>query len=259
MMRVSERHGAGGGARRWLHATFSALSNRHYRTLLIGSGLAFVGFMMATTAQNVVAYDLTGNNRAVGTVQFGQGVAMLLLAPVAGALADRLSKRLVLLVCQGLIGATMLGLGVLVLTGHISVFWLAAGAFVMGVMFSFLGPARQAFVGEIVEPERRGNAVALSQVSVNLSRVVGPFIAGALIAWPRVGTGGSYLIMAAIYVFVLLTLAQLPPAPGRGGRGGDSVLAATVLGVRHIFHNPPLRRTMLGFFLMVTVAMPYMV
>lgn len=131
---------------RWLTATFGALQLRDFRILWIGTGLAFLAFMMSMTAQNVVAFDLTGNNRAVGLVMFGQGVAMLMLSPFGGALADRLSKRLLLLVCQTVIGLAMFITAVLIAIGAITVLYLAVGSFVMGTMFSFLGPARQAYL-----------------------------------------------------------------------------------------------------------------
>ena len=86
---------------RWSASTFEALQIRGYRILWIGSTLAFVAFFMSTIAQSAVAFDLTGKNSDVGAVVFGQGLAMIVLAPFGGALADRLSKRMLLVVPQG--------------------------------------------------------------------------------------------------------------------------------------------------------------
>lgn len=226
--------------------------------LWIGTALSGVGFMMSMTAQSVVAFDLAGNNRAVGAVMFGQGIAMLALSPFGGAFADRLSKRLVLLLCQSAIGLSLFLTGVLIASGAITTFWLAASSFVMGTMFSFLGPARQAYVGEIVDAEHRGNAVAMSQVAMNLTRVVGPFIAGALLAWRLVGAAGTYFVMASIFVIVVATLLQLPPTRGRRRGEGVGVLREIALGVRHVTQNPRLLQLVAGFVVITLAGFPYM-
>jgi MFS family permease len=242
---------------RWVSSTFAALEQRHFRVLWIGTAISFIGFMMSMTAQNVVAYDLSGNNRAVGLVMFGQGVAMLILSPVGGAWADRMSKRLLLMVAQATIGLTMLATALLIAAGLITVLWLAAGAFVMGTMFAFLGPARQAYLGDIVEPERRGNAVALTQVAMNLTRVVGPFLAGVLLAWSLIGPSGTYFIMAALFAVVVLTLLQLPPTRGSSA-GRPGMLSEIAEGVRHVRANPRLLQLVVGFVLVTMVGFPYM-
>ncbi len=248
---------SGRAASRWVGSTFGAFTIRDFRVLWIGTALAGVAFMMSATAQSVVAFDLTGNNRAVGLVMFGQGLAMLILAPFGGALADRLSKRLLLLICQSIIGLTMFTIGVLIATDHISVLYLAVGSFIMGMMFSFIGPTRQAYVGDLVDADRRGNAIAMTQVANNLTRVVGPFIAGVLLGWRIVGAAGTYFVMAGIFVVVAAMLLQLPPTSSqRGGR--PSMMTEVALGVGHVVKNPPLLHLMLGFLLIMLVGFPYM-
>ena len=155
--------------------------------------LAFIGFFMSTIAQSAVAFDLTGNNRDVGAVVFGQGLAMIVLAPFGGALADRMSKRMLLVVSQSVIAAVFFVTGVLIGLDAISILALSVGSFVIGTMFSLLGPTRQAYVGHLVEPERRGNAVALQQVALNAGRVGGPFLAAGLLAIPFVAATGTYI------------------------------------------------------------------
>ena len=244
-------------AARWVSTTFGALELRDFRVLWIGTALSGLAFMMSMTAQSVVAFDLSGNNRAVGLVMFGQGIAMLILSPFGGALADRLSKRLLLLICQSAIGLTMFATAVLIATGAITVLLLAAGSFVMGTMFSFLGPARQAYVGEVVDRERRGNAVALSQVAMNLMRVVGPSLAGVLLAIGFIGAAGTYFVMAAIFLVVVATLLQLPPTRS-SAPSGASVFAEIGAGLQHIRESPRLLRLVTGFVLITMVGFPYM-
>ena len=107
---------------RWVNSTFAALEQRRFRVLWTGTAISFIGFMMSSTAQNVVAYDLSGNNRAVGLVMFGQGVAMLILSPVGGVLADRMSKRMLLMVSQATIGLRMLATALLIAAG-LALWW----------------------------------------------------------------------------------------------------------------------------------------
>src|SRR5512139_1321862 len=184
----------------WARNTFAALSARDFRVLWTGSLLAFIAFFMSTVVQSVVAFDLSGNNRAVGFVVFAQGVAQLALGPLGGALADRLSKKAVILTCQVTIFAAFVTLGVLVAADVIEVVYLALGSFVIGVAFSFLGPSRQAFMLELVEGSHRGNAVALSQVALNASRIVAPLVAGVMLAIGFLGPAGAFFGMGALYV-----------------------------------------------------------
>lgn len=237
---------------------FAALSNRDFRVLCLGSFFAFVAFMMSSTAQNVVAFDLSGNNRAVGFVAFGQGLAMLVFPPFGGALADRLSKKLLLLICQSVIGFTFLFLAILLATDTVTIFFLAAGSFVTGTMFSLMGPTRMALVGELVEPERRGNAAALTQVAMSSARVAGPFMGGGLLAWSIFGATGTYFLTAAIFVFVVATLSLLPPtSPRAADSQKTSVRQDIMLGVRYVSENPRLLPLVVGFFLIVTVGFSY--
>jgi MFS family permease len=218
--------------------------------------LAFIGFFMSTIAQSAVAFDLTGNNRDVGAVVFGQGLAMIVLAPFGGALADRMSKRMLLVVSQSVIAAVFLLTGVLIGLDAISILALSVGSFVIGTMFSLLGPTRQAYVGYLVEPERRGNAVALQQVALNAGRVGGPFVAAGLLAIPVVAATGTYLVMGVMYLAAMFTLAMLPAARGRAG-DGTGLLDDVVGGVRYVARNARLRALILQFVLVMLAGFPF--
>ena len=112
-------------ARAWADSTLAAFQFPVYRIVWLGSFLAFLAFNVSSTAQSLVAFDLSGNNHAVGTVMFGQGVAMILLNPFGGAIADRFNKRLLILGAQSAIGVVILAIAILLATGQISIFWLA--------------------------------------------------------------------------------------------------------------------------------------
>lgn len=239
----------------WVKRTFVALEDGPFRLLWFGSFFSFVAFFMSSAAQGIVAYDLTGNNGAVGFVVFGQGIAQLLLAPFGGALADRLPKKPLIVFFQFAILFVFAVLALLIWADVIRIWHLVAGAFVTGMSFSFMGPARQAYVVDLVREERRGNAVALNQVALNASRVLGPALAGGLIAWGLTGAAGAYTTMASFYGVTILSTLVLPPSPG-GGRQ-RSVLGDIAGGFQYVAAHPRLRTLIPFFILLIMVGMPY--
>ncbi|MDA0351007.1 MAG: MFS transporter [Chloroflexi bacterium] len=240
---------------RWYQTTFEALGVRDYRVLWWGSTLATLAFMMTRTVQSVVAFDLAGNSTAVGIVALGSGIAMIFIGPLGGVLADRLSKRLVLLFGQSLVGICFATIGVLIITDVIALWMLVALSFVMGISFSFIGPTRQAYVGELVDRDLLPNAVALSQLSQGFSRVVSPMLAGGLIALSVSGTGGTYLVMGAILFAVVGTISMLPAS--RPASSGKSITGDFTAGLSHVRERPRLLVLILSFVLVVVFGMPY--
>ncbi len=238
-------------------ATFAAFQSRDFTVLWFGTLFAFIAFFMSTVVQGIVAFDLSGNNRAVGFVVFAQGIAQLALGPFGGALADRLSKKLVILVCQSVIMVCFFVLAALVATDAIRVPLLAAGSFVIGSSFSFLGPSRQSFMVEMVDAEKRGNAVALSQVAGNASRIIGPLLAAGVLAIDRLGTAGAYLAMGLLYVGTVGATISLPrgapPAPAQG----RSVLADVLIGFRYVAAHPRIRTLILSYVLIIMAGFSY--
>ncbi|MGH2607518.1 MAG: MFS transporter [Tepidiformaceae bacterium] len=240
----------------WLEATFSAFRERNFRVLWTGSFLAFLAFFMSTVVQAIVAYELTENNRSVGFVVFAQGIAQLLLGPFGGAMADRFPKRLVILVCQAVITVSFFVVAVLIAGGAISIVSLAAASFLIGLAFSFLGPSRQAFLMELVTPAKRGNAVALSQVALNSSRIFGPMLAAVCLLFDSFGSAGAYFVMAGLYVGAMWTTVLLPrgdPVPGPA----RNVLGDIAEGVRYVWSVPRLRTLVLSYVLVIMVGFPY--
>src|SRR5947208_11555216 len=140
----------------WL-STFKSFELPVYRTVWLGTIMSFLAFNTWGPANGVVAFDLTGSNGAVGLVVFGQGLAQSLLNPFTGAIADRVSKRDVVLACQIVAFAVMAAVGLLVVTHQINIVLLALAAFVVGTMFSFNGPARNALIADLMPEERLGN------------------------------------------------------------------------------------------------------
>jgi MFS family permease len=239
-----------------LRGAFGALQNRAFRLLWLGSLCAFISFFTSNVVQQVVAFELTGENAAVGLVVFGRGLAQLVLGPIGGALADRVSKRKILLVCQSITAVVFFGLAALMASGHMRVVHLVIGGFLVGVTFAFLGPTRNAYIVDIVAPEKQGNAVALNQVALNVSRVAGPAVAGFLLAWHLSGATGAFITMALLYVGALGLQSGLPPG-GDGNAAPRGVLEDVLDGFRYVRRSPRLRTLVLMFMLVVMLGFPY--
>ncbi|MBA4180611.1 MAG: hypothetical protein C0506_08500 [Anaerolinea sp.] len=243
----------------WVEATFKALQHRDYRMLWIGTTVAFLAFMMSSVVQSLVAFDLTGKNGAVGLVAVGMGVSTILVSPFGGVIADRMSKRRLLLVGQSLIGINFATVGLLIVTDHITIGALVASTFVMGTVFSFIGPARQAWIGDLLPGDDLANGIALQQVSMSGTRIIGPFLASGLAGLAIVGTGGTYLFMGGLFAFVVFTLALLPRTQPRPHRQGVSLMGDMKLGVAHMVERPRLLLLSLSFIGMVMAGYSYFV
>lgn len=204
--------------------TFHSLSIRNYRIWFFGALVSNIGTWMARVAQDwLVLTELTDHSAtALGIVTGLQFLPFLLLAPVAGAIADRLPKRELLLITQAALGVVSLITGVLAVTGVAQLWHVYLLALLQGLATAVDNPARQAFVSELVPPSRLANAVALNSASFNAGRLVGPGVAGLVIA--AFGTGVALIVNAATFGAVLGSLllldrAKLTPAPLQRGRG----------------------------------------
>lgn len=235
----------------------TVLANKQFKLLFFGTTLSMLAFGMMQVVQGAVAYDLTGKNGAVGLVYLGQGLAMLFLSPVGGALSDRVSKKKMLSGAQFVIGAMFGVIGVLVATGAITILFLAAGSLVLGCMFSMMGPTRQAWVGDLLSGEEMQKGVALQQLMMNATRIVGPLAAGGLIA-TAAGTSGTYFVMAALFGGVVFTLMLMDPTPPRERTVQTSIRSDLVEGFRYIWQTPDVRLLAIVFVGVVLSAFTYM-
>ncbi|HVR29168.1 MAG TPA: MFS transporter [Thermoanaerobaculia bacterium] len=242
---------------RRLTGTFAALRIRPFRILWIGTWFAFVGFFMSTVVQSVVAFKLTGANRDVGLVIFGQGLMMFTLGPLGGAVADRLPKRRVIALSQLATTAVFFAISWALWSGRIQLAWLVAGSMVMGASFAFLGPARQSLAVELVAPELRGNAIALTQVANSACRVVGPALGGALLAWSANGAWVAYAVMGLFYLTSVVSVGLLPKSTVREGARARRVLEDMLDGLRYVRHHDRLGTLMLLFTLVIIVGYPH--
>ncbi len=189
--------------------TFRSLRGFNYRVWACGALVSNVGTWMQRIAQGwLVLTQLTHNNAtAMGVVMALQFGPHLLLLPLTGFAADHLDRRKLLIGTQAAMGALAFGLGVLTVTGLVALWHVYVFAFALGCVTAFDAPARHTFVAELVGEADLANAVALNSTSFNAARMIGPAIAGTLIA--SVGSGWVFLINAASFVAVLCSLALL--------------------------------------------------
>jgi MFS family permease len=207
--------------------TFRSLRIPNYRLWAAGAIVSNTGTWMQRVAQDwLVLTVLTDNSGvAVGITTGLQFAPMLLLAPVAGTVADRFDRRRVLMATQSLSGLLALVLGIMVVTDVAQLWHVYVLAGLLGVAAALDAPARQAFVSEMVPPADLPNAVGLNSASFHAGRLIGPGIAGVLIAW--FGTGPVFLLNAVTFAAVLVSLTRmrvgdLSPAP-RAARGKGAV------------------------------------
>jgi Arabinose efflux permease len=238
-------------------ATFRSLAGYNYRMWAAGALVSNVGTWMQRTAQDwLVLTELThGNAVAVGTVmalQFGPPVVLL---PVTGWVADRFDRRRVLMVTQTAMGVFGLLLGLLTITGVVELWHVYLFALLGGCAGAFDAPSRQVFVSSLVDRRNLSNAVGLNSASFNIARMIGPAVAGLLIA--VVGTGWVFLINAASFGAVLISIALLRKGElhhterARAGKGG------LIEGFRYIRHRPDIIVILIIIFIIGTFGLNF--
>lgn len=236
--------------------TFRSFVERNYRYLFVGGLINNIGTWMGRTAQSwlvltvLTDYDAT----ALGIVTALQFLPALLLAPWTGLVADRFGKRAILTAAQVAMGLVQLTIGVLVLLGQAHLGAVYALTFAYGVAAALDAPARQAFVSEVVGPELLSNAVGLNSANFNTARLIGPGLAGLLIA--LVGTGWVFVIDAVSVVAIIVSLwrmdaRRLLPAPRARGRGGIRE------GLAYVAHRPDILLIFAVIFVHGTFAMNF--
>ena len=205
-----------------LGQALSSLRVPNYRRYAASQLVSLTGTWMQTTGQVWLVVQLTGSGLSLGLVLASQSLPMLLLAPYAGVLLERLDRRRTLLASQIVLGVLAGVLAALTLAGTVRVWHVYLVAVLTGVARTVDSTGRQAFVADLVGPDRLRNAVTLTSVLNNLARMVGPPIAGVLIAvagvgWTFVANTASYLVMAAVLA-TLDTVTASRSVPRRAGQ-----------------------------------------
>ncbi|GAA5021453.1 MFS transporter [Terrabacter aeriphilus] len=236
--------------------TFHSLSIPNYRIYASGAIVSNVGTWMGRVAQDWLVLTVLTDHSAtsLGIVTGLQFLPFLILAPFAGMLVDRFPKRRILFLTQTALLVTALLLAVLTATGVVELWHVYALAFLQGVATAVDNPARQTFVSEMVDTAHLPNAVALNSASFNLGRLVGPAVAGLVIA--GFGIAPALFVNAATFVFVLVALLRmdarlLTPSPRARGKGQIRE------GLRYVKGRPDLVLIMALVFVLGTFGMNF--
>jgi MFS family permease len=187
--------------------TFASLSIRNYRLYAIGQGISACGSWMQSVAQGLLVLKLTGSGTALGLVIALQMVPMLVLGAWGGVIADRYPKRLILYYTQAAGGVLGLTMGTLVIGGWIRLWMVYAMGILLGFVRVFDQPTQQTFVREMVGTGSLANAISITAMEMNVARVIGPTIAGVLVA--TVGLGTCFVVDGLSYGVVILALHQM--------------------------------------------------
>ncbi|HTR48447.1 MAG TPA: MFS transporter [Verrucomicrobiae bacterium] len=237
--------------------TVRSLKHPNFQLFFSGQLISLVGTWMDIVAEAWLVYRLTGSSLLLGTVSFAGQIPVLVMAPVAGMVADRFNRRKVVIATQ--VSSMILAfiLAMLTLTKRITVEQVIILAALMGIVNAFDIPARQSFLVEMVGREDLINAIALNSSMFNGARIIGPSIAGLLVAWK--GEGWCFFANAVSYIAVIagLLLMRIPPKPRHAEMASPFEHIAE--GFRFVRNTAPIRALLLLIGLVSLVAMPYAV
>lgn len=237
--------------------TFSSLRIRNYRLYFIGQGISLCGTWMQTIGQSWLVLKLTGSGTALGLVTALQTLPVLLLGALGGVVTDRFDKRRLLLFTQAVLCLLALALGTLVAADLIRIWMIYVLALCLGLVAAIDNPTRQAFVHDMVGSELLRNAVTLNSTEVNLARVIGPAVAGVLIA--STGLAACFFINSASFVAVLACLLLMRGEELSAAQPIREVRGQLAKGFRYIGETPVIRDVLLMMAIVGTMTYEFTV
>ena len=237
---------------------FRALQYRNYRLFFGGQSISLIGTWMQSIAMSWLVYRLTNSALLLGIVGFVGQLPSFLLMPFAGVIADRYNRHRILIVTQVLAMLQAAVLSVLVLTNTIAVWHILVLSVLLGLINAFDMPVRQAFTVEMIEKrEDLGNAIALNSSMVNIARLVGPSVAGILIA--VVGEGICFLLNGVSYLAAIGVLLAMKIAPRKIKPPDTHVLHELKEGFVYAFNSTPIKFILILLSLVSLMGVPYQV
>jgi MFS family permease len=239
-----------------LSATLRALRHRNFQLFFSGQLISLIGTWMQSVAQSWLVYRLTGSSLLLGSVGFASQIPVFLVAPLGGIVADRQNRQRIVICTQ--VASMLLAcvLATLTLTGIVQVWHIFVLASLLGVVNAFDIPGRQSFLVDMVGKEDLMNAIALNSSLFNGARIIGPAIAGILVA--RIGEGWCFFANAISYIAVITGLLMMR-VQSRSHRASGSPLAHIIEGFRFVRQTGPIRAILRLLGLVSLVAMPYTV
>ena len=245
-----------------LSHAWRALRHRNFQLFFSGQSISLIGTWMTRVATSWLVYRLTHSAILLGTVSFAGQIPTFLLAPLAGVLVDRWNRRTVLVVTQALAMVQSLLLAALTLTHRITIVEVLILSACQGCINAFDMPGRQSFMLEMVEDRADlSNAIAINSSMVNLARLVGPSLAGMLIAVSS--EGWCFLVDGVSYIFVITSLLMMRLDPAQAiaaaARARDSLMLQLREGWDFVRHSIPIRTILLQFALISLMGWPFTV
>ncbi|HXZ27235.1 MAG TPA: MFS transporter, partial [Terriglobales bacterium] len=220
-------------------AMVRALRHRNFQLFFGGQLISLIGTWMQNVAQAWLVYRLTGSSLLLGAVAFANQIPVFLFAPLGGIMADRHNRHRVVIATQTAMMVLAFALAALTLTNLVKVWHIFVLAALLGVANSYDIPARQSFLVDMVGKEDLMNAIALNSSMFNGARVVGPAVAGLLVAW--VGEGWCFLGNAISYIAVIAGLLLMKLPPWVKLEHSESAMAHMAEGFRFVRRTLPIR------------------
>jgi MFS family permease len=237
---------------------FRSLRYRNYRLFFIGQIISLVGTWMQQLALPWLVYRLTGSEVLLGVVGFSSQIPAFLMSPFAGVMVDRLNRHRILIATQTLSMLQAFLLAILFFTGHIAVWNIILLAIFLGLINAFDMPARQSFVVEMVENrEDLSNAIALNSTMFNSARLIGPSIAGVIIA--ATNEGFCFILNGISFLFVIASLLMMKISPEKAKPRTTHVFHELKEGFSYALGFPPIRYIILLLAMVSLVGMPYVI
>ena len=240
-----------------VHHALRSLRHRNYRLFFGGQLISLIGTWMQNVAQSWLVYRLTGSEALLGLVGFAGLIPVFLFAPFGGAIADRADRRRVLIGTQTASLLAALVLALLTLLGTVTVWHVVVTAVAFGIVNAVDIPTRQAFVPSLVEETDLANAIALNSSMFNGARIVGPAVAGVVLA--AVGEGWCFAANAVSFLAVILGLALMKVPVHVPDRQPLSTMARIAEGFRYAWEKAPIRALLLLLGFVSLTGMPYAV
>jgi MFS family permease len=239
-----------------LPVALRSLRHRNFQLFFSGQLISLVGTWMQTVAQSWLVYRLTGSSLLLGSIGFASQIPVFLMAPAGGIVADRYNRQRVVIATQVASMVLAFALAAVTLLGVVKVWHVFVLAALLGVVNAFDIPARQAFLMDMVGREDLINAIALNSSMFNGARIIGPAIAGILVA--KIGEGWCFFANAVSYVAVIAGLVAMQVNVRRHIPTGTP-LETVLEGFRYVKETPPIRALLLLLGMVSVVGMPYAV
>jgi len=233
-----------------------ALRHRNYQLFFMGQGISLIGTWLQTTAMSWLVYRITGSALLLGVVGFCSQLPLLVVSPFAGVLSDRWKRRTILRVTQSMALLQASIIAVLVITGTVQPWHIIILSLFLGTVNSFDIPARQSFMMEMGEDKNDlSNAISLNSALVNSARLIGPAIAGILIA--LAGEGVCFTLNALSFIAVIYALNQMKVKERTGLRKNEKILVELKTGFEYVRGFRPIRSILLNMSLVTLIGLPY--